>query len=65
MEVQDTNTEFEPETCSVEPFISTNTVGEEFLQAIESPLESQVPGHGSRRRHERNVKRTPTKPLDV
>jgi|ERR1700722_1659106 uncharacterized protein YbcI len=65
MEVLDLTVEFEPETCSVVHFITTNTVGEEFLSAIESPVESQGPRHGSRRRHERNAKRAPTKPLDV
>jgi uncharacterized protein YbcI len=65
MEVLDSTVEFEPETSSVVHLITTNTVGEEFLQAITSPVESQIPRRDSRRRHERNANRAPTKPLDM
>lgn len=65
MEVLGTTAEFELKTSSVVHLITTNTVGEKFLQGITSDVESRVPRHGSRRRHERNANRAPTKPLDV
>jgi uncharacterized protein YbcI len=65
MEVMNTTVEFQPETDSVVHFITTNTVGEDFLRAVTLPVASQVPRHGSRRRHERDSNRAPTKPLDV
>jgi uncharacterized protein YbcI len=65
MEVRNATVEFELMTGCVVHLITTDMLGEEFLFAIDAPVESRWSGHGPRRWNESSDRLAPTKPLDL